>query len=97
MVQRWGGDWTVLSFKYLVPINCLPILVVLHLDKYTVFIQTLDLKYSILFSQEKEQKYQLRLEGCKLRDLEGGWLARKAAFAIFNPDHKYVIVIYDIE
>ena len=40
------------------------------------------------FFQEKEQKYQLRLEGCKLRDLEAGWLARKAAFALFNPDQK---------
>lgn len=38
--------------------------------------------------EEKEQKYQLRLEGCKLRDLEAGWLARKAAFALFNPDQK---------
>ncbi|XP_028411084.1 dynamin-1-like isoform X2 [Dendronephthya gigantea] len=38
--------------------------------------------------EEKEQKYQLRLEGCKLRDLEAGWMSRKAAFAIFNPDQK---------
>jgi hypothetical protein len=41
-----------------------------------------------MFLQEKEQKYQLRLEGCKIRDLEAGWLARKAAFALFNPDQK---------
>lgn len=41
-----------------------------------------------IYLKEKEQKYQLRLEGCRIRDLEGGWLARKAAFAIFNPDLK---------
>lgn len=38
--------------------------------------------------QEKEQKYQLRLDGVRLRDAEAGFISRKAAFAIFNPDQK---------
>ena len=41
-----------------------------------------------LLYQEKEQKYQLRLDGVRLRDAEAGFISRKAAFAIFNPDQK---------
>lgn len=38
--------------------------------------------------EEKEQKYQLRLDNVRLRDAEAGFMSRKAAFAIFNPDQK---------
>ena len=38
--------------------------------------------------QEKEQKYQLRLDGVRLRDAEAGFISKKSAFAIFNPDQK---------
>ena len=38
--------------------------------------------------QEKEMKHQLRLDGVRLRDTESGLITRKAAFALFNPDHK---------
>ena len=36
----------------------------------------------------KEQKYHLRLDNVRLRDAEAGFMSRKAAFAIFNPDQK---------
>ena len=39
-------------------------------------------------NQEKEQKYQLRLDGVRLRDAEAGFISRKHGFAIFNPDQK---------
>jgi len=38
--------------------------------------------------QEKEQKYQLRLDGVRLKDTEAGFISRKAAFSLFNPDQK---------
>ena len=59
-------------------------------DKY-VFLFTRKLKKCFWFLccfQEKEQKYQLRLDGVRLRDAEAGFISRKAAFAIFNPDQK---------
>lgn len=44
--------------------------------------------------EEKEQKYQLRLDGVRLRDAEAGFISRKAAFAIFNPDQKNLFKDY---
>ncbi len=38
--------------------------------------------------QEKESKYQLRLENCRLRDVEAGLLSKRHYFALFNPDAK---------
>lgn len=38
--------------------------------------------------QEKETKYQLRLEGCRLKDIEAGMLSKRHFFALFNPDSK---------
>jgi len=35
---------------------------------------------------EKDLKYTLRLDGCKLKDLESGFMSRRSYFAIFNPD-----------
>lgn len=39
--------------------------------------------------QEQDQKYLLNLEGCKLKDLDSGFMGRNAnAFALFNPDKR---------
>ncbi|EDV27612.1 uncharacterized protein TRIADDRAFT_53484 [Trichoplax adhaerens] len=39
--------------------------------------------------QEQDQKYLLNLEGCKIRDLDAGFMGRKAhSFALFNPDKR---------
>ncbi|KXJ10943.1 dynamin-1 [Exaiptasia diaphana] len=37
---------------------------------------------------EQEAKYQLRLDGVRLRDVEAGFISKKVAFALFNPDTK---------
>lgn len=44
--------------------------------------------------EEKEQKYQLRLDNVRQRDAEAGFISRKAAFAIFNPDQKNLFKDY---
>ncbi|CAH3017078.1 unnamed protein product [Porites evermanni] len=44
--------------------------------------------------EEKEQKYQLGLDGVRLRDAEAGFISRKHGFAIFNPDHKNLFKDY---
>ncbi|CAH3166704.1 unnamed protein product [Porites lobata] len=44
--------------------------------------------------EEKEQKYQLGLDGVRLRDAEAGFISRKPGFAIFNPDHKNLFKDY---
>ncbi|CAH3017079.1 unnamed protein product [Porites evermanni] len=44
--------------------------------------------------EEKEQKYQLRLDGVRLRDAEAGFISRKHGFAIFNPDQKNLFKDY---
>ncbi|CAF1394886.1 unnamed protein product [Adineta steineri] len=41
-------------------------------------------------SDEKEKKYMLPLENLKIRDIEGGFMARRLQFAIFNTDSKNV-------
>ncbi|XP_031560017.1 dynamin-1-like [Actinia tenebrosa] len=38
--------------------------------------------------EEKEQKYQIRLDGVRLRDLEPGFMSKKVSFALFNPETK---------
>ncbi|XP_048587168.1 dynamin-1 isoform X2 [Nematostella vectensis] len=38
--------------------------------------------------EEKETKYQLRLDGVRLRDLEAGFMSKRVSFALFNPDTK---------
>jgi len=35
---------------------------------------------------ELELKYQLKLEGCKVKDLEQGFMSKRVYFAVFNPD-----------
>lgn len=44
--------------------------------------------------EEKEQKYQLRLDGVRVRDSEAGFISRKAAFSLFNPDQKNLFKDY---
>ncbi|XP_073243660.1 dynamin-1-like [Porites lutea] len=44
--------------------------------------------------EEKEQKYQLGLDGVRLREAEAGFISRKHGFAIFNPDHKNLFKDY---
>ncbi|UJR13813.1 hypothetical protein I4U23_000824 [Adineta vaga] len=41
-------------------------------------------------SDEKEKKYMLPLENLKIRDVEGGFMAKRPQFAIFNIDSKNV-------
>ncbi|CAF3738038.1 unnamed protein product, partial [Adineta steineri] len=41
-------------------------------------------------SDEKEKKYMLPLENLKIRDVEGGFMAKRPQFAIFNTDMKNV-------
>jgi replication fork clamp-binding protein CrfC len=41
-------------------------------------------------SDEKEKKYMLPLENLKIRDVEGGFMAKRPQFAIFNTDSKNV-------
>ncbi|XP_065067999.1 dynamin-1-like [Rhopilema esculentum] len=43
---------------------------------------------------EKETKYQLRLQDCRLRDVESGLLSKRHYFALFNPDSKNVLKDY---
>jgi len=43
---------------------------------------------------EKETKYQLRLQDCRLRDVESGLLSKRHYFAIFNPDSKNILKDY---
>ncbi|CAF1573916.1 unnamed protein product [Rotaria magnacalcarata] len=41
-------------------------------------------------SDEKDKKYMLPLENLKIRDVEGGFMAKRPQFAIFNIDSKNV-------
>ncbi|CAF0728993.1 unnamed protein product [Adineta ricciae] len=41
-------------------------------------------------SDEKDKKYMLPLENLKIRDVEGGFMAKRPQFAIFNTDGKNV-------
>lgn len=43
---------------------------------------------SIGFVQEKDKKYMLPLENLKIRDVEGGFMAKRPQFAIFNTEGK---------
>jgi dynamin GTPase len=38
--------------------------------------------------KEKDKKYMLPLENLKIRDVEGGFMAKRPQFAIFNSDGK---------
>ncbi|XP_030853444.1 dynamin-1 isoform X3 [Strongylocentrotus purpuratus] len=40
--------------------------------------------------EEKENKYMMQLDGLKLRDGEIGFMAKKNAFSIFNPDQRNI-------
>ena len=40
------------------------------------------------FLKEKDKKYMLPLENLKIRDVEGGFMAKRPQFAIFNTDGK---------
>ncbi|XP_071948137.1 dynamin-1-like isoform X2 [Antedon mediterranea] len=44
--------------------------------------------------EEKEKKFYLPLEGLMLRDVEQGFMSKKHAFALFNPDHRNVYKDY---
>ncbi|XP_071947301.1 dynamin-1-like isoform X2 [Antedon mediterranea] len=44
--------------------------------------------------EEKEKKFYLPLENLKLKDLEQGFLSKKHAFALFNPDQRNVYKDY---
>jgi hypothetical protein len=51
------------------------------------------LKFDLLFVcffllKEKDKKYMLPLENLKIRDVEGGFMAKRPQFAIFNTDGK---------
>lgn len=41
-------------------------------------------------SDEKEKKYMLPLENLKIKDVEGGFMAKRPQFALFNVDNKNV-------
>lgn len=41
-------------------------------------------------SDEKDKKYMLPLENLKIRDVEGGFMAKRPTFAIFNTELKFV-------
>ena len=36
--------------------------------------------------QESEQKYLLKLDGLRLKDVEAGFFHKKATIALFNPE-----------
>ncbi len=38
--------------------------------------------------KEKEKKYMVPLENLKIRDVEGGFMAKRPQFAIFNTEGK---------
>ena len=40
--------------------------------------------------QEKDKKYMLQLDGLKLRDIEQGFMSRRHAIGLFNPDMRNV-------
>lgn len=42
------------------------------------------------FLQEKDKKYMLQLDGLKLRDIEQGFMSRRFAIGLFNPDGRNV-------
>ncbi|XP_071504287.1 dynamin-1-like [Diadema antillarum] len=44
--------------------------------------------------EEKELKFLMQLDGLKLRDAEGGFMSRKNAFSIFNPDQRNIYKDY---
>jgi hypothetical protein len=45
--------------------------------------------FKIRFSlKEKDKKYMLPLENLKIRDVEGGFMAKRPQFAIFHTDSK---------
>ncbi len=43
-------------------------------------------------SDEKDKKYMLPLESLKIRDVEGGFMAKRPQFAIFNTESKSVFI-----
>lgn len=43
---------------------------------------------------ERELKYQLRLDNCKVKDLDSGFMSRRFYFAIFNPDARNLFKDY---
>ena len=46
-----------------------------------------DLRFRL---QEKEKKYMLPLENLKIRDVEGGFMAKRPQFALISTDTRYV-------
>ncbi|XP_043226868.1 dynamin-like [Amphibalanus amphitrite] len=40
--------------------------------------------------EERDKKYMLPLDNLKLRDVEGGFMSRRSAFALFSPDGRNV-------
>ena len=46
--------------------------------------------YRCFFFQEKDKKYMLNLDGLKLRDIEQGFMSRRHAIGLFNPDMRNV-------
>lgn len=43
---------------------------------------------------ERELKYQLRLEGCKVKDIDSGFMSKRVYFGIFNPDMRNLFKDY---
>ena len=44
--------------------------------------------------EERDKKFMLPLENLKVKDLEAGLFSKKFAFAIFNPEGRFIYILF---
>lgn len=54
------------------------------------YVWRMDALDALMRTQEKDKKYMLNLDGLKLRDIEQGFMSRRHAIGLFNPDMRNV-------